>query len=99
MTPERLRQIEQIHQAARERAAEFRAAFLDGACGPDAGLRQAVEEVLVRDPLWPQDETRTQAAAGALGRRFGSYQILSPLGAGGMRCIGRTTANWAAMSL
>ncbi|HEY0553828.1 MAG TPA: serine/threonine-protein kinase [Thermoanaerobaculia bacterium] len=46
---DRWRQIDGLFAAALEQAAEERPAFLDGACGGDAELRRAVEELLAAD--------------------------------------------------
>ena len=68
-------------------------AFLDEACGGDADLRRQVELLLAKaeeagsflETPAMRDITVTQTAAVALlGRQFGPYRILSPLGAGGM---------------
>jgi Tol biopolymer transport system component len=91
MTPERWRQIEECYQAALERSPESRAAFLDAACGQDRALREEVESLLAHDPnarsfleTHAQEETRTLHVGAAIGRQLGAYQVLSPLGAGGM---------------
>ncbi|MBI3684287.1 MAG: serine/threonine-protein kinase [Acidobacteria bacterium] len=94
MTPERWQQVERIYQAALERDPASRSAFLEEACGGDAGMRQDVESLLLWDE---QGETfleepalhvaaRTFGEAPALepGMRLGSYEVLSPLGVGGM---------------
>jgi predicted RNA-binding Zn-ribbon protein involved in translation (DUF1610 family) len=49
MTPERWKQIEEVFQAALEREADQRAAFLDKACAGDAELREEVESLLEAD--------------------------------------------------
>jgi len=49
MNLERWQQIEALYRAAGERKPEERHAFLDGACGGDADLRQQVEALLQRD--------------------------------------------------
>jgi eukaryotic-like serine/threonine-protein kinase len=73
--PERQRQIEELFHAAVVRSRETWPAFLDDACGEDVGLRVEVEALLMRGDA---------NTAPMTGRQFGSYRILSPLGAGGM---------------
>ena len=46
MTSERWRRIEQIYDAALQRAPGERGAFLDSACGEDEMLRREVERLL-----------------------------------------------------
>ena len=93
MNQERWRRVEELFHAALERAPEARQAFLDGACSGDTDLRRQVELLLAKEeeagsfleiPAM-EDMTVTLAAAGSLlGRQFGPYRIVSPLGAGGM---------------
>src|SRR5260370_31309421 len=93
MDRELWRRAEEIFHAALELALEGRETFLDGACSQDADLRRQVEllvsqaeqagSFLERPAL--QDMTVTLTAAQSLlGREFGPYRIVSPLGAGGM---------------
>jgi len=49
MKPERWQQVDQLFQAALERAPEERAAFISEACGGDDFLRHHVEELLAAD--------------------------------------------------
>ena len=93
MNQELWRRAEELFHAALERAPEARRAFLDEACGDDHELRQQVEMLVSKDeqagsllerPVLA-DITATVGARGSLvGRQFGTYRILSPLGAGGM---------------
>jgi hypothetical protein len=46
MTPERWQHVEQLYEAALERKADDRIAFLDKACGDDHVLRREVESLL-----------------------------------------------------
>src|ERR1017187_6404483 len=82
-----------IFHAALEREPEARRAFLEVACGGDTDLQRQVELLLAEDeaagsfletpPM--QDVTATETTTVAfLGRQFGPYRIVSPLGAGGM---------------
>jgi serine/threonine protein kinase len=98
MTPERWKQIEQLCNAALERDANQRAAFLLQACGGDDELRREVESLLAQEK--PADRFLESSDAGRavekmvmgrgdgakklIGKRLGSYQIVSLLGAGGM---------------
>jgi serine/threonine protein kinase/tetratricopeptide (TPR) repeat protein len=74
-----------------------RPAFLDRACAEDAGLRHAVERLLVSDArhgsVFDTHAPDTTAAGSETGRRrmslppsarLGPYQIIATLGAGGM---------------
>src|SRR5690242_19193970 len=83
--PERWRQIEELFHAALERAPEGRAAFLDGACGGE------VESLLAREQQAGSfleapalQETELPSREAPMGCEFGSYRILSLLGACGM---------------
>ncbi|MCZ6751629.1 MAG: protein kinase, partial [Acidobacteria bacterium] len=84
--------VEQLYQAALERAASQRAGFLDEACAGDKALRREVEILLGYAESY-MDRPPMKAPARALaddpgqslvGRQLGSHQILSLLGAGGM---------------
>jgi Tol biopolymer transport system component len=95
MKPERWRQVDQLFQAALERAPEDRAAFISEACGEDGSLRHEVEALLAADgetkgfieapayavaaPLIVGGDTQS-----LLGKTVGHYQIISLLGKGGM---------------
>jgi eukaryotic-like serine/threonine-protein kinase len=92
VSPERLRQIKQLYQAARERTPEERAALLAQA---DPGLRREVESLLIEPtggefldrpairnaPHLLDDSTLTGLASGAF---LGPYRIENKLGEGGM---------------
>src|ERR1017187_3565100 len=93
MDQERWRRVEDIFHAALEREPEARQAFLEVACGGDAGLRRQVELLLAKgeeagsflETPAMRDMTVTQTASEVfVGRQFGPYRIVSPLGAGGM---------------
>ena len=89
MTPERLRQIEEIFHAARLKDAGARSAFLDASCDGDTELRQEVASLLDQPTVFG-DITNTRATGAAspvedlTGRRLGQYQVVAPLGSGGM---------------
>ena len=94
MTPERWRKIEEIFQAAVAHPREEQGAFLDQACAADASLRGEVEKLLASDRTERGlDEIASRAAVkwlaetesrDLIGQRFGRFEILAPLGAGGM---------------
>jgi serine/threonine protein kinase/tetratricopeptide (TPR) repeat protein len=91
MTPDRLRQIEQLFHAVREGSVEHRAALLMRA---DPELRREVESLLARqaDDLLlerPALDVSTQLVASsalmpAAGTLLGPYRVESKLGQGGM---------------
>jgi serine/threonine protein kinase len=89
MTPERVRQIEELYHAARENRAVLAQA--------DPDLRREVESLLARDSSKPGtlDRPAWEGAAGLTnidatmtvitpGTQLGPYKIEGPLGAGGM---------------
>ena len=91
MTPERLRQIEELFHSARQGSAEERAALLAEA---DPELRREVESLLAERgggildrpaignaPHLPEDSTRAGLAVSA---NLGPYRIENKLGEGGM---------------
>jgi predicted ATPase/serine/threonine protein kinase len=95
MTSERYEKIGQLFHAAMELPAESRGAFLSGACGVDVELRQEVESLLVAHDqagdfatapppgvlaAWLAREDRQADLSG----RIGAYEVLSPIGRGGM---------------
>ena len=93
---ERFRRVEELFHAALALPAHRRAAFLDEACGTDAALRAEVEALLHADASDPTfvavvgGEARLLAESAAEapqllpGSRLGRYEIVAPLGAGGM---------------
>lgn len=93
MEQERWRRAEELFHAALERTPEERGAFLDVACGGDGELRRQVEVLVSKDehagsilekPAL-EDATVTMPLRESLvGRQFGPYRIVAPLGAGGM---------------
>src|SRR5713226_6198401 len=92
MTPERLRQIEELYHSAREREPNERAAFLAQACRGDEELRREVEQLLAQHAS--SDNILDRPAADLLasstvaqwttGTQIGPYKIEAALGAGGM---------------
>jgi len=95
MSSNRWLKIEELYHAALKLEERRRAAFLDQACQGDAGLRREVESLLASDAEAggfiesPVLELMAQATtdwdiSSLVGRQFGTCQILSPIGAGGM---------------
>lgn len=95
MKSERWRQIDEVFQAALERGPEERAAFIGEACGDDDSLRLEVEKLLAADgEAGSLIETPAYAVAAPmivgddaptlLGKTISHYQIIAPLGKGGM---------------
>src|SRR5687768_4526014 len=91
----RRRRIEEVCDAALDREAGERVAFVSAACGHDDELRQDVEALLAHAqaaegflaaPMGALAAEVLGEATGALlvGQQISSYQILSRLGAGGM---------------
>lgn len=91
MNADRWRQIEEIYHSALEQSPQSRAAFLTDACRGDADLLQRVQSLLSADEQASSflekpalDMASTLSGVRQLGQQFGCYQILHPLGAGGM---------------
>ena len=99
MTPDRWRRAQEVFVAATEREAGSRAAFLEEACRGDPELRIEVESLLSSFKAAPSGFLESPAidAVPALstdrasrvpsvgkGTRLGPYEILAPLGSGGM---------------
>jgi tRNA A-37 threonylcarbamoyl transferase component Bud32/WD40 repeat protein len=99
MTPERWQKIEQVFNAALEREPSQREAYLAQACRGDDDLRREVETLLAQEKP-AERFLESEAAEVAMkvwakmqggdveptlvGRKLGSYKVLSLLGAGGM---------------
>ena len=96
--------ISALYHQALARAPDERGAFLRAACEGDESLRREVESLLQCEPAAFLEAPAAVVAAGVaervpmIGRRLGPYEIVAPLGAGGMgRSTERATRNWVAM--
>jgi serine/threonine protein kinase len=86
------RRVEELFHAAFEHAPEARRLFLDEACGGDAELRQEVETLISKNEHAAsflerpalKDLTSTITTGSLVGRVFGQYRVVCPLGTGGM---------------
>src|SRR5262245_29093870 len=100
MNAERWRRVEQIYHAALERPPNERSTFLEGACGGDEALRSDVERLIAAQdkagdflvaPAWEVGASALVTATttedhtmSLVGRLIATYEILAPLGVGGM---------------
>jgi serine/threonine protein kinase len=98
MTPERWQRIEQIYFAALARAPGERAALLDEACRGDEALRREIDSLLdahhqasgfLAQPAMEVVAKRIalEPTLAKAGQVINQYQVLSPLGAGGMGVV------------
>ena len=90
---ERWETIEDAYHAARDLSDKDQARFLDERCGSDRGMRQQIEVLLAQDKDLASflDRPAVESArlilgtmAGLTGLRLGVYEVLEPIGAGGM---------------
>ncbi len=93
MKQEVWRRVEEVFHAALERAPDARQTFLDGICDADTEVRRQVELLLAKEaqagsflevPALEDATPALTAGESLLGRQFGPYQLVNPLGAGGM---------------
>ena len=90
VNPERWRQIEALYHAALEQEVAGRSAFVAEACNGDDDLGREVESLLAADatgldrPAWDGAAGLFEDSVVAPGARLGPYEILGPLGTGGM---------------
>jgi WD40 repeat protein/serine/threonine protein kinase len=94
MPPEHEDRITEIFAEALARAPEERSAFLDRACGADAGLRSEVESLLAAHPRAKgilDRAARSIAATGApepdAGKQVGPYRLTTLIASGGMASV------------
>ncbi|MEM7585196.1 MAG: serine/threonine-protein kinase, partial [Acidobacteriota bacterium] len=90
-TQQRWRQVDQIFSASLELDPAQRPAFLNESCGEDTALRRDVEELLaVDESSRPALDAVTwgapavSAAGPSAGTQLGLYELIEPLGEGGM---------------
>jgi len=86
MTPERWQRARQVLNEALEREPDARGRFLAEACSGDESLRQEVEALVMAHEQAGSflDVPVVKAMTMIAGTRLGPYEILSPIGAGGM---------------
>ena len=94
MSTERWQQIEDLFHAALDRAPADRKAFVVGACGGDAGLRQEIERLLRAHEQASSfvaqaaaDVAHVAATVSPDGRQIAAYGIVRELGRGGMGTV------------
>ena len=94
MDQDGFQQVKEIVLAALEKSPDVRAAYLEAACGGDAGLRAEVDALIADDdtalsdqflaPLALTSQFDAAAAPSRVGQRVGAYEIEELIGAGGM---------------
>ena len=95
MTPERWQQVEEVLQAALDRAPQERAAFLDQVCAGDAELQTEANSLVsaydaaadfIEEPAIARDAhvILGDHSLNHIGREIGPYKIIERLGSGGM---------------
>ncbi len=95
MKRDRWEKIEELYHSALERNADARAAYLREACAGDEALQREVQSLLLQEQRGNSllEEPAivelakgmdTDASQSLIGRKMGSYQVISLLGAGGM---------------
>lgn len=100
MTPEHLRRIRAVYEAALEMDPAAREAFLERQCQADGDLRKEVERLLgarehlpewlagpLLGPAGPVLEAMTNAAPGMEGRQLRGYELIREIGRGGMGTV------------
>ena len=98
MSPEQWNKVVELFHAAREKTGGERIALLDSACSDDPSLRAVIEQMLRDDeaacsflneiPFGFGNEANPHGAAPKVrviaGLKFGRYELIAPLGRGGM---------------
>ena len=95
MSPQLFQRVREIYHAALDRPSDERSSFLEQACSGDAALQREVRSLLDADaeagsflaaPTEAGLDTQLlgHASVPLTGRVLGFYEVLSPLGAGGM---------------
>lgn len=95
MSPEKWNRMVSLFHAACEKNGEERVALLDRVCSSDPALRVALERMLEDDKASssffdrpPVEKlaafTNSQTTPAEVGARFGRYELLRPIGCGGM---------------
>ncbi len=97
MNPERWEKLKELFDAAIDKSAKERAAYLDEACSGDPSLRQEVEGLIenysrdsfLEKPAYEAAPELFESDAGnkLIGRRIGSYEITKKIGQGGMGIV------------
>ena len=103
MNPERWEQVEDILNAALDRPADEREAYLTGACGDDLSLRHQIEYLIncyeqagdfIEAPPAAtardstfSDEAVTLQFDSMVGRQVGAYRLVREIGRGGMGAV------------
>ena len=100
MTPERLRRIRTVYEAALEMDPAAREAFLERECQADGDLRKEVERLLgarehlpewlagpLLGPAGPVLDAMAKAAPGMEGRQLRGYELIREIGRGGMGTV------------
>ena len=94
MTPEQWRSVKDKIESLFGLEVSRRSAYLDEIAGSDHNLRRELESLLISHdsmaedflnvPLYPEPSVPISSAASLIGKRLGSYQIVSEIGKGGM---------------
>ena len=89
MTGDQRARVLEVLQAALDRPSAEREAFVRGACGDDAAVRDSVVALLAEangSDVFERIVERRDSSAGKLaaGARLGRYEVIAPVGGGGM---------------